>query len=610
MSDTLRYPSVPPKTLANDLSSTGTLIQLTECNDWGGVALTAANFNTTYIPGTLINDARTLAEFVLIDASTIANATTTGLLLYKRGLKYYAEGNATDLDEVTANKLPWTQGETKLLIGTNPPYMYAQFPAKGNDETITGLWTFPNDGNTPRLGSSYVAPTLDTQVATKGYVDAIAFAGAPDASTTVKGVIEIATGAELAAGTGTGGTGAVLVPAGDSFTNTPAGAGDENKVPVLDAAGRLASDFMPTVYSTTADGIQITTAPDSDDDGVNKAYVDATSLQNVFCDGSDGDVTIAAPTTLTRDMFYNNLTYSADITTAGFSIYVKGTLTRTGTAKIKNNGGNGGAGGNGSTANGGTAGTAGAAAGFGTLPKPGAAGAGGIGAGAAFAGGGTGAEAGSNGGAGDGAITNSIASVASITAATGGSATTSAGTGAGGTSASATTTQTVAVPRTPVTALNLLAIISGTVTPLRGAASSAGGGGGGVSTKYNGVRPGGGGGGGSGASGGTVRVASKVIVDSGTGTMFEAIGGNGGNGGNGHAVNPNEASAGGGAGGAGGNGGNIILLYKTKTGTCTTSVAGGTLGAAGTGESGSGGSITAPGTSNSGAAGLVIDIAL
>lgn len=244
MSDTLRYPSVPPKTLANDLSSTGTLIQLTECNDWAGNALTTADFNTSYIPATLINDSRTLAEFVLIDASTIANATTTGLLIYRRGLKYYAEGDSTDADEVTANKLAWTQGETKLLLGSNPPYMYGQFPSRGNDETITGLWEFPSGANNPTIGSSYLAPTLDNQIATKKYIDDIAIAGTPDASTTVKGSVEIATGAELAAGTGTGGTGAILVPAGDSFTNTPAGAGDENKVAVLNSAGQFDEGFI------------------------------------------------------------------------------------------------------------------------------------------------------------------------------------------------------------------------------------------------------------------------------------------------------------------------------------------------------------------------------
>lgn len=129
----------------------------------------------------------------------------------------------------------------------------------------------------------------DNQLATKKYVDDTAVAGAPDATTGVKGLVEIATGAELAAGTGTGGTGAKLVPGGDSFKNTSAGAGDTNKVPVLDAAGRLDNSFMPTIYSRTADQTQITTAPDSANDAVRKDYVD-TQL--------DGRITTAQATAI------------------------------------------------------------------------------------------------------------------------------------------------------------------------------------------------------------------------------------------------------------------------------------------------------------------------
>jgi hypothetical protein len=48
-------------------------------------------------------------------------------------------------------------------------------------------------------------------------------------------------------------------------------------------------------------------------------------------DGSDGNVTISSPTTLTRDMFYNNLTVTSTLTTNGYRVYVKGTLDGTGT---------------------------------------------------------------------------------------------------------------------------------------------------------------------------------------------------------------------------------------------------------------------------------------
>jgi hypothetical protein len=59
----------------------------------------------------------------------------------------------------------------------------------------------------------------------------------------------------------------------------------------------------------------------------------------IFGDGSDGDVTIAANTTLTRDMFYNNLTINAGIVlnTGGYRIFVKGTLTNNGTIERNGN---------------------------------------------------------------------------------------------------------------------------------------------------------------------------------------------------------------------------------------------------------------------------------
>ena len=53
--------------------------------------------------------------------------------------------------------------------------------------------------------------TTNNQFATKAYADALTYAGAPDATTTAKGIVEIATEAEYLAGTSTGGTSAKLV---------------------------------------------------------------------------------------------------------------------------------------------------------------------------------------------------------------------------------------------------------------------------------------------------------------------------------------------------------------------------------------------------------------
>lgn len=61
----------------------------------------------------------------------------------------------------------------------------------------------------------------------------------------------------------------------------------------------------------------------------------------VYGDGSDGDVTISGNTTLTRSMYYNNLTINSGVTLfpVGFAIYVKGTLTVNGTISTKGNDG-------------------------------------------------------------------------------------------------------------------------------------------------------------------------------------------------------------------------------------------------------------------------------
>lgn len=68
-----------------------------------------------------------------------------------------------------------------------------------------------------------------------------------NASTTVAGKTEEATAAELGAGTAAGGTGARLFINPSLAVKTSAGAGDENKLPVLDSAGNLATGFLPNI---------------------------------------------------------------------------------------------------------------------------------------------------------------------------------------------------------------------------------------------------------------------------------------------------------------------------------------------------------------------------
>lgn len=74
-------------------------------------------------------------------------------------------------------------------------------------------------------------------------------ASVPNASETVAGIIELATVAEQGTATSTGSTGARLVPANSNLVKTSSGAGDENKIAVLNASGSYADGFLNAATS-------------------------------------------------------------------------------------------------------------------------------------------------------------------------------------------------------------------------------------------------------------------------------------------------------------------------------------------------------------------------
>jgi hypothetical protein len=154
-----------------------------------------------------------------------ANGTTT-LTGVTRGLRFN-----TPYTQDTALRQPHAGGSIFRLSNTAP--FYNEFVTKLNNETIDGVKTHTASPIVP-------TPTTDYQAATKKYVDDIAIAGAPDASTTVKGIVEAATSAELAAGTATGATGALLAATGASFNATSSAA---VIVPVTKTSGKIDASF-------------------------------------------------------------------------------------------------------------------------------------------------------------------------------------------------------------------------------------------------------------------------------------------------------------------------------------------------------------------------------
>ncbi len=99
-------------------------------------------------------------------------------------------------------------GGVKLVI-SNTSGFYNTFANRLDDESIAGVWTFTNP-NYPRMDNVFVDPTEPEQLVTKAYADALTFAGAPNASTSVKGIVQEATTGQVNSGTDTGSTGAKL----------------------------------------------------------------------------------------------------------------------------------------------------------------------------------------------------------------------------------------------------------------------------------------------------------------------------------------------------------------------------------------------------------------
>jgi len=130
----------------------------------------------------------------------------------------------------------------------------------------------------------------------------------------------------------------------------PPQAGNAGKFLQTDSANvSWQSVVVPSASTTVAGSVEIPTTPEVralTANGWTGAPLPISAQQMVsyysFWDASDGDVTISVNSTLSRDMYYNNLTVNTGVTLdpSGYAIYVAWTLTLTGTAKIIRNGNN------------------------------------------------------------------------------------------------------------------------------------------------------------------------------------------------------------------------------------------------------------------------------
>lgn len=193
-----------------------------------GYHLTMADFGATgyftYEPGNALR--QEFGSFTGITQNSDGTATLTGVT---RGLSSVSPYTAS----TTLRKAH--PGGT-IVVLSNSPQFYQEFAILKNDVTVTGNWHGPD-------------PTDAASFATKNYVDGAAFGGVGNASETAGGKVEIATGAEAAAGTTNGSVNRLALPS-SLASSTCSGLG--NIVPVTNlSTKRLNSNCIATSTAGT-----------------------------------------------------------------------------------------------------------------------------------------------------------------------------------------------------------------------------------------------------------------------------------------------------------------------------------------------------------------------
>lgn len=198
-----------------------TLYQASSGNIVGATSITLTSLTDIYGNVLTMSDFGGLGYFTCEpDTTNSEGGTFTGVTANANGT-YTLTGVKTMLA-----KSPYTQtsglvrqhsGGTKVVITDNVGF-WDTFLNKNNDSTVLGKITL-----TSTQKMIYDAnPTLtdDKEVATKKYVDDVAIAGSPEATTAVKGIVQLPTQAQVLSKTATGSTGAALAVTPDVMAST------------------------------------------------------------------------------------------------------------------------------------------------------------------------------------------------------------------------------------------------------------------------------------------------------------------------------------------------------------------------------------------------------
>ncbi len=238
MSDLFRFAQLQPYTLAGAGAVIGdTSIILKSMTDIDGNALSMSGTFGDIGFGTLSPGSGTLEEQICFTGLTNNSNGTVTLSGVKSVAFVYPYTQTTGLLKTHAGASPF--------IISNTAGFYDKLTSKADDETITGKWTFTQSPIVPD-------PTLPTDAANKEYVDNVIVAGAPNADDYTKGIVQLATRVQMAAGTALGTTGAHLVLTSERATAT--GASGTTVVVVTQSNGTIAPAFIDGTGNYTFTG--------------------------------------------------------------------------------------------------------------------------------------------------------------------------------------------------------------------------------------------------------------------------------------------------------------------------------------------------------------------
>jgi hypothetical protein len=212
--------------LASRITSSDTSMTLA-ANSVGGTSISGYNCFT-------LDEGRTDAEFV---CGTVSGTSVTAL---ERGISF-TTGTTTSASLQKAHRVG---ANVKI---TDYPLIQRMKAQLNGEDTIPNIISYTWSPNFTSAASSTFT--------SKGYVDGLVIAGAPNATEAVQGIVELATGKEAASSTQIGATGANLGLWAKYATDTPQNCTLASPcVPFTDTAGKIAAAFIKVAatYAWTA----------------------------------------------------------------------------------------------------------------------------------------------------------------------------------------------------------------------------------------------------------------------------------------------------------------------------------------------------------------------